>query len=172
MFSQFVYEVRAVHCANRNLVSSRVGLRNGPYVGGADGGWESVTGSHRHLAVSQFDNLPPPNRVVEATRHRRCQGLSLPRFGGFTTFKEFLTLEQMLPRHARGKKAMKDRSMKQHRNYAAIRVCTAIDRFLAAASDAERERTNKWVLVWQKRLAMLRETGVVPRNKGDIEFRP
>ena len=48
MFSQFVYEVRAVHCANRNLVSSRVGLRNGPYVGGADGGWESVTGSHRH----------------------------------------------------------------------------------------------------------------------------
>ena len=67
---------------------------------------------------------------------------------------------------------MKDRSIKQHRNYAAIRVCTAIDRFLAAASDAERERTNKWVLVWQKRLAMLRETGVVPRNKGDIEFRP
>ncbi|MEI8031644.1 MAG: hypothetical protein WCH35_17865 [Comamonadaceae bacterium] len=62
--------------------------------------------------------------------------------------------------------------MKQHRNYAAIRVCTAIDRFLAAASDAERERTNKWVLVWQKRLAMLRETGVVPRSKGDIEFRP
>ena len=67
---------------------------------------------------------------------------------------------------------MKERSMKQHRNYAAIRVCTAIDRFLAAASDAERERTNKWVLVWQKRLAMLRETGVAPRNKGDIEFRP
>ena len=32
MFSQFVYEVRAVHCANRNLGSSRIGLRNGCYV--------------------------------------------------------------------------------------------------------------------------------------------
>jgi len=61
---------------------------------------------------------------------------------------------------------MKDRSMKQHRNYAAVRVCAAIDRFLAAASDDERAQTSKWVLAWQKRLAMLSETSVVPRNKG------
>jgi hypothetical protein len=137
-----------------------------------DFGGNDSPGSSSCLTLS-FGDLPPPNRVLEATRHRRHQGFSLASFVGFTAFKEFLTLEPMLlSRHTRGKRVMKERSMKQHRNYAAIRVCTAIDRFLAAASDAERERTNKWVLVWQKRLAMLRETGVVPRSKGDIEFRP
>jgi hypothetical protein len=48
MFSQFVYEVRAVHCDNRNLVSSRIALRNGAYLGGADGGWANATSGHRH----------------------------------------------------------------------------------------------------------------------------
>ena len=67
---------------------------------------------------------------------------------------------------------MSERSMKQFRNYAALRVCMAIERFLAAASDEERARTNKWVLVWQKQLAMLSETSLVPRNKGNIKYRP
>ncbi len=61
---------------------------------------------------------------------------------------------------------MRDRSMKQRRNYAALRVCTAIDRFLAAASDDDRARTKKWGLMWQKRLAMLGEASATPRNQG------
>ena len=78
MFSQFVYEVRAVHCANRNLVSSRVGLRNGPYVGGADGGWESVTGSHRHFAGLELSELIAPKPTSKLI-HIRVRGTALKR---------------------------------------------------------------------------------------------
>ena len=65
------------------------------------------------------------------------------------------------------KRVMKDRSMKQHRNYAALRVCMAIERFLAAASDEEKVQPNKWVMAWQKRLAMLNKSNVVPTNRGN-----
>ena len=61
---------------------------------------------------------------------------------------------------------MKDKSIKQHRNYVALRVCTAIDRFLTSGSDEEREQANKWVRAWKKRLAMLNKSNVVPMSNG------
>ena len=66
MFSQFVYEVRAVHRANRNVRSSRIGLRNGAYLGGADGGWANATGSHRHQGDIRLTKQPVPNRPLAA----------------------------------------------------------------------------------------------------------
>ena len=67
MFSQFVYEVRAVHCANRNVRSSRIGLRNGSYEEGADGGWGKATGSQRHKAAAEISELVAPNKPFKPT---------------------------------------------------------------------------------------------------------
>ena len=47
------------------------------------------------------------------------------------------------------------KSSRQLRNYAAVRVCVAIDRLLAANSTAEKAQANKWVKAWQKLLASL-----------------
>jgi hypothetical protein len=47
------------------------------------------------------------------------------------------------------------KSLRQRRNYAAVRVCVAIDRLLAATSKEEKEQAKMWVKAWQKQLAML-----------------
>jgi hypothetical protein len=45
--------------------------------------------------------------------------------------------------------------LRQRRNYAALRVCIAIERLLAATSKEEKAQANKWVKAWQKQLAAL-----------------
>ncbi|MCX7241655.1 MAG: hypothetical protein WCK83_16860 [Burkholderiales bacterium] len=52
-----------------------------------------------------------------------------------------------------------NKSLKQRRNYVARRVCVAIERFLAAASQNEKEQADKWVGAWQKQLATLKKSG-------------
>ncbi|MDD3935967.1 hypothetical protein [Rhodoferax sp.] len=47
------------------------------------------------------------------------------------------------------------KSLRQRRNYAARRVCCAIERLLAATSKEEKEQATKWVIVWKKQLAKL-----------------